>query len=353
MRRAVAWGAAIAALAAAAPAPAQEADAILRDVRFASGERLDSVRLHYRTLGRLRRDGTGTATNAVLILHGTGGSHQQFLGAGFAGVLFGPGQPLDTARFFVVLPDNVGHGASSKPSDGLRARFPRYAYGDMVALQERLLREALGVTRLRLVLGTSMGCMHAWTWLVTRPDAVEAAMPLACQPAPITGRNRMVRRMAMDAILLDPAYRGGEYAVQPPGLRHALDLLFLMGSAPLVQQRQAPTRDQADSAIHAWLGARLRTSDANDFVYHFDSSRDYDPWPALERVQARVTFVNSADDFLNPPEIGTAREGCARVPTCRFVLLPAGPETRGHGTHTLAALWQDELRRLLATLPSR
>jgi homoserine O-acetyltransferase len=230
------------------PVAAAEGDVVLRDFRFASGETLPALRLHYRTLGRPRRDAAGEVRNAVLVLHGTGGAGTQFLGANFAGELFGPGQPLDTARYFVVLPDNVGHGGSSKPSDGPRARFPRYGYADMVEAQRRLLADGLGVRRLRLVLGTSMGCMHAWVWGTTHPGAADALAPFACAPAQIAGRNRMLRQMAVESIRRDPAWRGGEYREQPRGLLAALQILFVMGSAPLVQQAQAPTRDAADSA---------------------------------------------------------------------------------------------------------
>ncbi len=334
------------------PVAAREGDHVVRDFRFASGETLAALRLHYRTLGRARRDASGVVRNAVLLLHGTGGAGTQFLGANFAGELFGPGQPLDTARYYVVLPDNVGHGGSSKPSDGLRARFPRYAYADMVEAQRRLLVDGLGVTRLRLVLGTSMGCMHAWAWGTTRPGFADALAPFACLPAQIAGRNRMIRRMAMDDIRLDPAWRGGDYRAQPPGLAAALQLLFVMGSAPLVQQAQAPTRDAADSVITAWLAARRAATDANDFLYQFDASRDYDPSALLARVAVPVLAVNSADDEVNPPELGVMERLMPRVPRGRYVLLPAGPATRGHGTHTQAAVWKGELAAFLAALPA-
>ncbi len=339
-----------------APAPryplaAQEGDYVARDFRFASGETLPELRLHYRTLGRPRRDASGAVRNAVLVLHGTGGAGTQFLGASFAGKLFGPGQPLDTALHYVILPDNVGHGRSSKPSDGLRARFPRYAYADMVEAQRRLLVDGLGVTRLRLVFGTSMGCMHAWVWGTAHPGFADALAPFACVPTQIAGRNRMIRRMAMDDIRLDPAWRGGDYREQPPGLTAALQLLFVMGSAPLVQHAQAPTRDAADSSITAWLAARRAATDANDFLYQFDSSRDYDPSALLGRVAVPVLAVNSADDEVNPPELGIMERLMPRVARGRYLLLPAGPATRGHGTHTQAAVWKGELAAFLAALP--
>ncbi|MCU0619857.1 MAG: alpha/beta fold hydrolase [Gemmatimonadaceae bacterium] len=330
-----------------------EGDAHLVDFRFAEGGRLDTLRLHYTTLGTLRRDARGVATNAVMVLHGTGGTGRGFLTPSFAGELFGPGMLLDTARYFVILPDGIGHGGSSKPSDGLRARFPRYGYRDMVTAQERLLREHLGVERLRLIIGTSMGCMHAFTWGWMFPGRVDGLVPLACLPTQIAGRNRMLRTMAMDAIRTDPEWQGGQYTVQPRGLRTALGVLFVMSSAPLVQQAQAPTQAAADSAIRAFLDGRLRTTDANDFLYQFDASSDYDPSPHLERIATPILHVNSADDLINPPELGIAERLAARLPNARFVNLPIGPRTRGHGTHSVPVLWRDLLREFLATLPPR
>ena len=338
---------------AAGPAPARAQDtatAVLRGFRFATGDPLDEVRLHYWTMGRPRRDGAGRVVNAVLLLHGTTGSGAQFLNPIFAREMFGPGEPLDTSVFFVVAPDNVGHGRSSKPSDGLHARFPRYTYDDMVDAQRRLLREALGVDHLLLVLGTSMGCMHAWVWGERYPDAVDGLVPLACLPTPIAGRNRVMRRMILDDIRDDPDYAGGDYARQPRGLAAALQVLWLMGSAPLVQQRDAPTRDAADSLWERWLAAALPRYDANDVAYAFDASRDYDPTAGLERIRAEVLSVNSADDLINPPELGIAERLIARVPRGRFVLIPIGPDTRGHGTHTAAALWKPWVAPFIARL---
>jgi homoserine O-acetyltransferase len=291
--------------------------------------------------------------NAVLILHGTGGSGRGFLTPSYAGELFGPGQLLDSSRHYIILPDNIGHGGSSKPSDGMRAAFPRYTYDDMVAAQHRLLTEVLGVNHLRLIMGTSMGCMHAWVWGYTHPGFMDGLAPFACLPSAIAGRNRMIRTMAMDAIRTDPAWDGGRYTAPPPGLRPALMMLYLMGSAPLLQQAQAPTRDQADSVIRAYLDGRMRTTDANDFLYQFDSSRDYDPSPQLARITAPALFVNSADDEVNPPELGIAERLAAQLPRTRFVLLPITPETRGHGTHSLPRVWGGLLRDFLAGLPRR
>lgn len=333
------------------PAAAAEGDLVVRDFRFASGETLPALRLHYRTLGRPRRDASGVVRNAVLILHGTGGAGTQFLGANFAGELFGPGQPLDTARYYIVLPDGIGHGRSSKPSDGLRARFPHYGYADMVEGERRVLVDGLGVRHLRLVLGTSMGCMHAWVWGTTRPGFADALVPLACAPTQIAGRNRMVRQMAVESIRQDPAWQGGAYREQPGGLRAALQLLFVMGSAPLVQQAQAPTRDAADSAATAWLAARLATADANDFLSQFEASRDYNPAPLLDRVTVPVLAINSADDFVNPPELGLMERLMPRVTRGRYLLIPTSASTRGHGTHTQAAVWKQELAAFLDALP--
>ena len=339
---------------AGAQAPAagvMERDFVVRDVRFADGSVLPALTLHYRTLGRPRRDAAGVVRNAVLILHGTTGSGAQFLGRPFAGEMFGPGQPLDTAIHYVVLPDGIGHGGSSRPSGGMRARFPRYTYDDMVDAQHRLLVEGLGVTHLRLVMGTSMGGMHSWVWGERYPAFMDGLVPLASVPTAIVGRNRMLRRMAMDDIRTDPEWRGGEYRTQPRGLRAALQILWLMTSAPLVQHRDAPTRQAADSAITAWLDARLRSMDANDMLYAFDASRDYDPELMLDRITAPVLAINSADDLVNPPELGLMERLMPRLKQGRYVLLPITPQTRGHGTHTIAAVWKEPFAAFLASLP--
>ncbi|MCU0626127.1 MAG: alpha/beta fold hydrolase [Gemmatimonadaceae bacterium] len=330
-----------------------EGEARFPGFRFADGGRLDTLRVHYTTLGRPVRDAAGVVTNAVLVLHGTGGSGRGFLNNGFAGELFGPGQLLDSATYYIILPDGIGHGRSSKPSDGLRARFPRYGYRDMVTAQERLLREQLGVTRLRLIIGTSMGCMHAFTWGWMYPGVADGMVPLACLPTQIAGRNRMLRTMAMDFIRTDPEWQGGEYTTQPRGLRAALGILFVMSSAPLVQQAQAPTQGGADSVIRAFLDARARTTDANDFLYQLDASSDYDPSPHLARIATPILHINSQDDLINPPELGIAERLDAQLPRARFINLPIGPATRGHGTHSVPVLWRDALRDFMATLPPR
>jgi homoserine O-acetyltransferase len=320
---------------------------------FKSGEILDGVRIHYTALGKPRRDAAGTVRNAVLILHGTGGTGRGFLSATYGGELFGPGKLLDTANYYVILPDNIGHGGSSKPSDGQHMRFPHYNYDDMVALQHRLLTEHLDVNHLRLIMGTSMGCMHAWVWGYTYPAFADGLAPMACVPSQIAGRNRMMRRMIMDYIQNDPAWKGGEYTAPPPGLRASLGMLYMMSSAPLVQQRQAATRDAADSTIRRYVETRFTTTDANDLLYYFDASRDYDPSSHLEKVTAPVLAVNSADDAVNPPELGLMEKLIPKAPRAKYVLIPTSDVTRGHGTHSLPAVWGSYLRDFLAQLPER
>jgi len=330
-----------------------EGDFVVHEFKFRSGETMSELRLHYMTLGKPARDAQGRVTNAVLILHGTGGSGRQFLQPQFAGELFGPGQLLDAARYFIILPDGVGHGKSSKPSDGLHARFPQYDYDDMVAAHFRLVTEGLGVNHLRLVMGTSMGCMHSFVWGETYPGFMDALMPLACLPVQIAGRNRMWRKMVMDAIRSDPAWKGGEYTEQPKeALRTALDLLLIAGSAPLPMQKQFPTREAADKYLEDSFKNRLAVLDANDLLYQVNASRNYDPSSQLEKIKAPVMFINSADDFINPPELGIAEREIKKVKNARFVLIPATEQTHGHGTHTWAAIWKQYLAELLGR-PSR
>jgi homoserine O-acetyltransferase len=314
-----------------------EGDFVVKNFEFRSGESLPELRLHYTTLGKPEKNAQGRVTNAVLILHGTGGTGHQFLSPIFAGELFGPGQLLDAARYYIILPDGIGHGKSSKPSDGLHAHFPQYDYGDMIAAHHRLLTEGLGVNHLRLVMGTSMGCMHSLVWGETYPDFMDALMPLACLPVQIAGRNRIWRKMVMDAIRNDPGWKGGEYSAEPQqALRTVLDLLLIAGSAPLYMQKTYPTRDAADKELDDYFKARFAALDANDFLYQVNSSRNYDPSPQLEKITAPMMYINSADDFINPPELGIAEREIKRVKNGRFVLLPISDETRGHGTHTRA-----------------
>jgi len=340
------WGMVASAQQGSYPAPA-EADFILRDLRFENGETLPELRLHYYTLGSLQRDDQGTARNAVLVLHGTGGAGQGFLNERFAGVLFGKGQLLDAERYYIVLPDNIGHGKSSKPSDGLRGKFPHYNYNDMVDAQCQLLNKGLGVNHLRLVIGTSMGGMHSWVWATRYPDFMDAAMPLASLPVQIAGRNRLFRRMVIDSIRNDPGYNNGDYHTQPCGMRAAVYTLLVMTSVPLQWQKQYPTREAVDEFLDEQVRSRLARTDANDMLYQFDASRDYDPSPLLERIQVPLVAINSADDQVNPPELRVAEREIQRVKKGRFVLLTITDQTRGHGTHSLPELWKHHLARLL------
>jgi homoserine O-acetyltransferase len=338
--------AAMALYAADYPAP-QSGTFIVKGFQFKSGEKLPEVKLHYYTLGAPRKDASGQIRNAVLILHGTGGSGKQFLTQNFGGVVFGPGQLLDAAKYFIILPDNVGHGESSKPSDGLHMRFPHYEYDDMIELQYRLLTQGLGVNHLRLVMGTSMGGMHTWLWAEQHPDFIDAAMPLASEPVEIAGRNRMMRRMIMDAIRTDPEWNNGEYKQQPHGLAAALDILLIMGSSPLRMQKDEPTREQADKFLEDFIASRMKTTDANDMIYYFDASRNYNPEPQLEKITAPLIAVNSADDQINPPELKIIDRDIQQVKNGQFVLLPITDQTRGHGTHSWPAIWGDHLAELL------
>lgn len=332
-----------------------EADYVVRRFQFRSGETLDNLRLHYMTLGTPQRDARGRVTNAVLILHGTGGSGQQFLRPQFANVLFAPGGLLDPARYFVILPDGIGHGKSSRPSDGLKARFPHYDYGDMVEAQYTLLRKGLKVDHLRLILGTSMGCMHAFVWGETYPKFMDAMMPLACLPVEIAGRNRAWRFLVMDAIKSDPAWNGGDYTSQPiAGLRAAEDILFLAGSAPIYWQKAYAAREAADKFAKDTTDAALANLDANNLLYQVDASRTYNPSAGLGKIEAQVTWINSADDFINPPGLAIAEREATKLKRGKFILLPESETTRGHGSHTWAALWQEHLEALLETSePSR
>jgi homoserine O-acetyltransferase len=326
---------------------ASEADFVMRDFRFGTGETLPELRIHYRTLGAPRRNARGAVDNAVMILHGTTGTGRQFLSEAFAGVLFGPGQLLDVTRYYVILPDGIGHGGSSKPSDGLRARFPGYTYDDMIAAQYRLLTDGLGVEHLRLLLGTSMGAMHAWMWAEQHPDFADGWVPLAALPAPIAGRNRAWRRMIAEAIRSDPEWKGGDYQKQPLGLSRAIQLMILMLNNPVRWQETAPTRDEADRYLAEQTRTRLEAADANDLLYAFEASRDYDPVPRLARIARPILAINFADDLINPSDLGIFEETVARVPGALFVLVPESKETRGHQTHSLPAVWQAHLKAFL------
>ena len=328
------------------PAPT-EGDYIIHDFRFASGEALPEWRLHYRTLGKPEKDAQGKTTNAVLIMHGTTGSGLQFIRPEFAGELFGKDQPLDATKFFIVLPDGIGHGKSSKPSDGMHAKFPRYGYLDMVEAQYRLLTEGLGVNHTRLVMGTSMGGMHTWLWGELHPDFMDALMPLASLPTQISGRNRAWRRIVIDALRNDPAWGDGEYKTQPPSLRTAAEMLWFMSSNPVLRQKEAPTLAKTDEVLDKFVEQIIKTDDANDVLYALEASHDYDPEPNLEKIRAPLLAINSADDLINPPELGILEREIKRVPHGRAIVIPMSDKTRGHGSHTIASLWKDELVKLL------
>ena len=332
--------------AADAPAPT-EGDCKLANFHFASGETLPELRIHYRTLGKTRKDSQGRTRNAVLIGHGTGGTGAQFIRPEFSGELFGAGQPLDATKYFIVMPDGIGHGQSSKPSDGLKAKFPRYGYTDMVEAQFALLSACLDVNHLRLVMGTSMGGMQTWVWGERHPDAMDALMPLASLPTQISGRNRVWRKTVIDAIRNDPAWNGGDYSTQPPALRTAAELIYFMGSNPVLRQEQMPTLAKADEVLDAAMTEQLKKLDANDTLYQVSASWDYDPGPALEKIVAPLLAINSADDLINPPELGILEREIKRVPHGTAVVLPVSPETRGHGSHTIAKLWKARLVELL------
>jgi homoserine O-acetyltransferase len=328
------------------PAPT-EGDFTIRDFKFQSAETLPELRIHYRTLGKPEKDAQGKTTNAVLIMHGTTGSGAQFIRPEFGGELFGKDQPLDATRFFIILPDGIGHGKSSKPSDGMHAKFPRYGYLDMVEAQYRLLTDGLGVNHARLVMGTSMGGMHSWLWGELHPDFMDALMPLASLPTQISGRNRAWRRMVIDAIRNDPAWQGGEYKTQPPSMRTAAEMLWFMSSNPLLRQKDAPTLAKTDEVLDKFVEQIMKTDDANDVLYALEASHDYDPGPNVEKIRAPLLAINSADDLINPPELGILEREIKRLPKGRAIVIPMSDRTRGHGSHTIAVLWKDELMKLL------
>ena len=329
--------------------PIHEQDVILSDFRFHDGETLPQLRMHVATLGSPHHNQAGQIDNAVMVLHGTGGTGKQFLSPQFADELYGPGQPLDINRYYVVLPDNIGHGGSSKPSDGMRMHFPKYDYDDMVEAQYRMLTEGLGIHHMRLIMGTSMGCMHSFTWGETHPDFMSALMPLACEPIEIAGLNRMWRQLAISSIEADPEWQNGNYLSEPlSGMRGAENLLFVAGSAPLYYQAHYPTREAASLYADQRVAEGIKHFDANDLIYQLDSSRNYNPWPKLERIKVPLTWVNSADDFINPRNFTYSAEALKHIPLARFRLIAETPETHGHGTHTWAKFWKNDLSALLA-----
>jgi homoserine O-acetyltransferase len=334
-----------------APAAAQypaakEGSWIARDFRFHTGEVMSELRLHYRTIGE-------PSGEPVVILHGTTGSGASMLSPAFAGELFGPGGALDASKHFIILPDAIGHGKSSKPSDGMRAKFPRYNYDDMVAAQYKLVTEGLGVRRVRLVLGNSMGGMHTWIWGVAHPEFMDALVPMASQPTEMSSRNWMMRRLVIDAIRNDPDWKDGNYTTQPKGFRVA-NVFFGIATngGTLAYQKAAPSRELADKLLDQRLAAPF-TADANDILYAWDSSRDYNPSPGLERIRASLLAINSADDERNPPETGLLERELKRVKNGKLYLIPASEDTRGHGTTGMAKFWKQQVQEFLATVPRR
>jgi len=323
-------------------------DYIARDFHFTSGESLPELKLHYLTLGAPHRNAAGKVDNAVLLLHGTGGNAHSLFSPVFSTVLFGPGQPLDITKYFLIFPDDIGQGDSSKPSDGLHMKFPHYDYADMVRSQHQMLTDGLHVDHLRLIFGTSMGCMQSFVWGETYSDFADALMPMACLPVPIAGRNRMMRYMAVENIERDPAWKNGEYTSEPvQGLRAANEMILIMGSAPLVMQKAAPTPEAAEAYADRALERSTANTDANNFIYYVNASRDYDPSKDLERITVPVMWMNSQDDYINPPELGIAEKMVKRMPHATFINIPISDQTRGHGTHTMASVWQDKLVELL------
>lgn len=329
--------------------------ASLPDFTFHTGETLPLVTMSYYTLGSPRRDEEGRVVNAVMLLHGTGGSGRSLLRNHFGDQLFGPGQPLDIQRYYIISPDNLGHGDSSKPSDGLRTDFPRYDYDDMVKAQYRMLTESLDVQQLELIIGTSMGCMHSFVWGIEHPGFVRRFVPLACNAVEIAGRNRISRQMVIAGFKDDPAYADGHYA--NPAELHLGQTVFayvlmLGGGNPYRLQAQAPTRETAEELLHLYMERRRANPvEPNDTIYQFDASRNYNPALRLQEITAPVLWINSADDFLNPPELGKPASLAAEMENARFVLIPASDETRGHGTHSSPGFWKHHLIDFLADNP--
>jgi homoserine O-acetyltransferase len=329
------------------PDPLQD-DFIVHNYEFTNGQTLPELRIHYTTIGKPIKDTSGLVRNGVIIMHGTGGAGASFLTPNFAGILFAPGGLLDATKYFIIMPDDIGHGKSSKPSDGLHLKFPNYTYEDMVRLEYKLVTEKLGVNHMRLVMGTSMGAMHAWMWGYMYPGFMDALMPLASAPVEIGGRNRMMREMIIKSIRTDPDFNNGEYTEMLRGMLGAEFSLFMMTSSPLQLLKQFPTRDAADQNFQTrFFEQRDRWPDPNDMLYNFEASRDYNPAPHLEEIKAPLYAVNSADDQVNPPELGILEREIKRVKRGRYILLPITAQTRGHGTHSLPAVWGKYLAKLL------
>lgn len=332
----------------------QEVDYELKDFKFASGETIPVLRLHYTTFGKPVKDKNGKVINAVYIMHGTTGNSHNFVNQGFGGNLFKDGQTLDAKKYFIILPDGIGHGKSSKPSDGLHMKFPKYTYDDMVQADHQVLTEKMGINHLRLILGTSMGAMHCWVWAETYPDFMDACMANASLPIEIAGRNRETRYAAIQCIKNDPAWKDGEYTAPPAvGLRGAYTSMMWMTSSPWQMQRRLPTREQAEKAIDMAVAGFIQHQDANDFIYAMDASRQYNPEPKLSTIKCVFYACNSADDECNPPEMGIMEPAIKKIPKGRYILLPITEKTSGHGTHSNPTIWGDYLVELLKESAAR
>jgi homoserine O-acetyltransferase/O-succinyltransferase len=347
---------ALAAIAVALPAAAEttwpnqrEGEFVIKDFAFESGETLPELKLHYTVLGTPHRNAAGDIDNAVLLLHGTSGTGKNWLLPSLADELFAAGQPLDASRYFIVMPDGIGRGASSKPSNGLRARFPHYRYADIIKSQHRLLTEGLGIKHLRLVLGSSMGGMHCWMWGGMYPGFMDALVPIASQPIAISGRNWLSRRIAIEAIRNDPDYNGGNYTTKPTHYIRTAPFGALMTESAVRLQEMAPTREAAEALYQKWM-AEVARGDANDQLYATEAVIGYDPAPLLPKIAARLMAINFADDEVNPPELGVVEPAIRQIKDARFVLVPAGPETHGHFSHLRAAIWKPYLAQFLKEL---
>ncbi len=346
---AIVLGVASAAGAQSIPAPERH-DFIVRNFRFQSGETLPEVRIHYRTVGTPVRDAKGRITNGVLALHGSSGDAGQVLAASFSEPLLGTGGPLDAGKYFVIFPDNLGNGRSTKPSDGLRAKFPKYGYHDMVTLQHRLVTEGLGIDRLKLIIGISMGGMQAWLWGIRYPDAMDGLIPIAAQPVAIQGRNLLWRRILSQAIRKDPEWKNGNYEKQPQGFLSIMPMFDMLVQSPARLGESLTSYPKADAHLEDVLEETLEEDDANNILYRFESSFDFNPEPDLAKIRAPLLTILFEDDELNPTTLGTMERVMPKVKTGRVVVIPAGPETEGHRTQVKASVWREHVRRFMATI---
>jgi homoserine O-acetyltransferase len=330
----------------------KEGDFVIKDFRFKSGEILPTLNIHYTTLGTPKRNAAGDITNAVILLHGTSSSGKAWLMPSLADELFAPGQALDAAQYFIVLPDGIGRGGSSKPSDGLKGKFPHYRYEDIVASEHQLLTEGLGVKHLRLVMGSSMGGMHTWIWGYTYPDLMDGLIPIASQPIQISGRNWIQRRIAAEAIRQDPGWNNGFYDKNPNQWTVTAPYGFLQTENVLQIQKMFPTREAGDE-MYKKLQEEAKHRDANDTLWGIEAVMDYNPTPHLDKIKARLMAINSGDDEANPPQIASTEREIKRIPNAKYVLIPASEETHGHFTHLRAAFWKAYVAEFLKELPAQ